>query len=295
MSKSTPVEKILFVINPVSGPGEKDWNNIINSFFQGQPQQIELYTMPEQATVALIKGKIISCTPCMVVAVGGDGTIKLVAESLLDTKIPLGILPAGSANGMAKELAIPMDPEAALQVLITGSMQTIHLTEVNGHICIHLSDIGYNANLIRHFEQQSGRGMFGYLRAAFKALFRHPVMEVTMEVGPKRMDLRAAMVVLANGTEYGSGARINPIGKLNDTLFEVVVVKKISAAEIFKMRFSHTSFNPAKTAVYQTSRVQIRSVKPVHFQVDGEYIGKVKTIDAWLLPAALQVMVPALL
>ena len=116
-----------------------------------------------------------------------------------------------------------------------------------------------------------------------------------MEVGPKRMDLRAAMVVLANGTEYGSGARINPIGKLDDTLFEVVVVKKISAVEIFKMRFSHSPFNPAKTAVYQTSRVQIRSVKPVHFQVDGEYIGKVKTIDAWLLPAALQVMVPALL
>ena len=114
-----------------------------------------------------------------------------------------------------------------------------------------------------------------------------------MEVGPKRMDLRAAMVVLANGTEYGSGARINPIGKLNDSLFEVVVVKKISAAEIFKMRFSHTSFNPAKTAVYQTSRVQIRSVKPVHFQVDGEYRGRTKSIKAGILPNCLKVMLPA--
>ena len=113
----TPVQKKLFIINPVSGPAEKNWSNIIQTYFQQQSQQIELYTIPENATAALVREKIISFSPGMVVAVGGDGTIKLVAESLLESNIPLGILPAGSANGMAKELAIPLNPEEALQVL----------------------------------------------------------------------------------------------------------------------------------------------------------------------------------
>jgi len=290
--RSTPVQKMLFVINPVSGPGETNWSNIIQTYFQQQSQLIELYTIPENATAEIVREKIVSSGAGIAVAVGGDGTIKLVAESLLESNIPLGILPAGSANGMAKELAIPLNPEEALQVLVTGKLRTIHLTQVNGHVCIHLSDIGYNANLIRQFEQQKGRGMFGYLRAAVKALFRHPHMDVTMEVGSKRMDLKAAMVVVANGTQYGSGAVINPVGNLDDGLFEVVVVKKISATEIFKMRFSHTPFNPKKTVVYQTNRIQIRSHRPVHFQVDGEYFGKVKAIEAWLLPAALRILVP---
>jgi diacylglycerol kinase family enzyme len=106
------------------------------------------------------------------------------------------------------------------------------------------------------------------------------------------VQLRAAMIVVANGTMYGSGAVINPVGTLDDAQFEVVAIKKISAMEIFKMRFSHAEFNPEKTVLYQTNRLHILSKRRVHFQVDGEYIGKVKSVEASLLPAALQVIVP---
>jgi len=293
VTAATAAKKILFLVNPVSGPGETNWSDIIRKHFHQQPEQIEIITIPKEATVEQLRERIKAVSPDIAVAVGGDGTIKLVAESVMETEIPLGILPAGSANGMAKELAIPMEAEAAMRVLVTGSSRKIHLTRINGHVCIHLSDIGYNADLVRRFEQQSGRGKWGYLRAAVKALFRHPLMEVSMKVGNEAVALQAAMIVLANGTAYGSGAVINPVGNLEDTLFEVVVIKKISAIEIFKMRFTHTSFNPEKTLVYQTSRLDIRSKRPVHFQVDGEYLGKVKSVEASLLPAALHVMVPA--
>jgi len=289
---TTAPHKILFVVNPVSGPGETDWTDIIRSYFQQQPDLIKIFQIPKGLTTDKLREEIGVVGPDIVVAVGGDGTIKLVAESVMETKIPLGILPAGSANGMAKELGIPMDSEAALRVLMTGRSRNVHLIRINGHVCIHLSDIGYNADLVRRFEQQSGRGKWGYLRAAVKALFRHPLMEVTMTVGNEEVALRAAMIVLANGTAYGSGAVINPVGNLDDTLFEVVAIKKISAIEIFKMRFSHTPFNPEKTQLYQTNRLNIHSKRSVHFQVDGEYLGKVKSIEASLLPASLYIMVP---
>ena len=100
------------------------------------------------------------------------------------------------------------------------------------------------------------------------------------------------MVVIANATKYGGGALINPDGKLDDDLFEVIVVKKVSFAEIFKMMVTHSSYDPTKTEVYQTRVLQIRSRVKAHFQVDGEYLGKIKDINAEIIPAALQVIVP---
>ena len=98
------------------------------------------------------------------------------------------------------------------------------------------------------------------------------------------------MVVIANATKYGSGALINPDGKLDDDVFEVIVIKKISIAEIYKMMVTHLSYNPLKTEVYQTKSLQIKSKRKAHFQVDGEYLGKVNDISATILPASLQMI-----
>ena len=288
----TAIRKILFLINKVSGSGETNWNDTIIRHFQHRPEHIELFTLEKESTTEQLRKKITEVKPDIAVAVGGDGTINLIAESVMETDISLGILPAGSANGMAKELGIPLDPQAAMDLLMTGRQRVIHLVRVNGHVSIHLSDIGYNADVVRRFEQQSGRGNWGYLRAAVKALFSLPEIKVKLIVENEMVELSAVMIVLANGTMYGSNALINPVGNLDDELFEVVVIKKISAKEIFKMRFSHAEYDPEKTVVYQTNKVHIRSKRLVHFQVDGEYLGKVKSVEASLLPAALRVIVP---
>jgi diacylglycerol kinase (ATP) len=100
------------------------------------------------------------------------------------------------------------------------------------------------------------------------------------------------MIVIANATKYGTGAIINPIGKLDDELFEVIIVKEISFLEVFKMFFSNLSYDLNKTEVFQTNALSMRSTKKVHFQVDGEYLGKIKTLNATLMPNALQIIVP---
>ena len=104
--------------------------------------------------------------------------------------------------------------------------------------------------------------------------------------------LEAPMVVIANATRYGNGVVINPEGSLFDDRFEVVIIKKISLREIFKMRFTQKNFNEEKTAHYQTRLLNITSKRPAHFQVDGEYRGKVKKIKAEIVPDALTVILP---
>jgi diacylglycerol kinase family enzyme len=98
------------------------------------------------------------------------------------------------------------------------------------------------------------------------------------------------MVVLANASKYGTGAVINPDGQLGDSKFELVIVHTISLIELTKMFLSNRSFNPKKVEIFQTTKAVITTKKKIHFQVDGEYKGKVNAVEASIIPSALHVI-----
>ena len=284
--------KIVFIINPSAGKNNADWKAVINGYFSSLPFQISFIELATQIDENSLRKKIASAAPDSVVAVGGDGTLKLVVESVRQLRLPIGIIPGGSANGMARELAIPLEAQAAMKVIVNGNTRNIHLTRINDQICIHLGDIGFNAYVVKKFEESEKRGMWSYIKAAWKVLWAHSTMNVQVKVDEGYASRQAAMVVIANGTTYGTGVVINPAGTLDDDLFEVVIVKKISFSELFKMRFSHRPYHPRKTELFQTSSLKISSVHAVHFQVDGEYLGKLYSIDAEILPGAVKIIVP---
>jgi diacylglycerol kinase (ATP) len=282
----------LFIVNPGSGKNKTNWEEEIRNFFDQREEEIEIFELPDPCEPDVVKDKIASSSANRIIAVGGDGTVKLVANYLVNTDKQLGILPAGSANGLAKELGIPAKPQEAIEYCLSPNTQEIHLVKINNELCIHLADIGFNAFLVKTFEQQKGRGMWGYIKAALKIIWRHPHMEINIQTDGKEIRQRAAMLVIANATRYGSGAVINPLGKLNDELFEIVVVKKISFREIFKMMVTHKPYDKDKTEVFQTSGIEIVSRRRAHFQVDGEYLGKTDRVKATIVKKALRVIMP---
>ncbi len=280
----------LFIINPVSGSHGLDWAAHIDAFFTGRPYATEKHYLLPGSSVAALKDKINSSAADRVIAVGGDGTVSIVAECLLQSGKIMGILPAGSANGLAKELGIPADIPGALLQLLHDDIQKIHLVRINNQLCVHLSDIGFNASVVKIFEAGGRRGMMGYIKAAWKVLWKHPVMQVTMRMDDTYIRRSAAMIVIANATRYGSGAVINPAGRLDDSVFEVVIIKKVSFAEIFKMMVTHQPYNKEKTELYQAQSLTIQSRKKVHFQIDGEYLGKVTRLQAVIIEEALHII-----
>ncbi len=294
--ETTGTLKILFVINPGSGNNTADWPKEIEAYFKFLNHSIEFFFLKTGFKITSLQEKITVFNPDTVVAVGGDGTVGLVAVCVLHKNISLRILPAGSANGLAKELGISLVPGEAIHTIIAGAVKKIHVTMVNAKPCIHLSDIGFNAYMIKKFESEPKRGIWGYLKAttkaAWSALFINQLMKVSMTIDNEIIKTQAAMIVIANATKYGIGAVINPSGNMEDELFEVIVIKKISIPEIFKMLVSHASFHPDKTVVYQARHLTMRPAKKIHFQVDGEYLGRVKEIEATLIPAAIKIIVP---
>jgi len=284
--------KLFFVVNPGSGNDSINWRQEIETYFTGSPYPFCIYELQKDCQPATIKAEIKKFEPSIVIAAGGDGTVKLVAELIIGEDCCMAILPAGSANGLAKELNIPLTPAEALAVITEGKEGSVHLLQLNKEICIHLSDSGFNAFVVKMFEEGGKRGQWAYVKAAWKALWNYDRMDVVITTNNKKVNYQAVMVVLANATRYGNGVIINPKGSLYDEVFEIVIVKKISIPEIFKMRFTHGEFNEEKTEVLQASAITIQARRRFHFQIDGEYRGKVNKIEASLLPERIRVMIP---
>jgi diacylglycerol kinase family enzyme len=206
----------------------------------------------------------------------------------------MGILPAGSANGMAAELAIPDNPVSAMEIIINGEIKAGDVIMINNRdICLHLSDLGINAQIVKYFEEGTLRGKLGYAKVLLKALYWKRIMEVTILSKGNEITRQAFMVVLANASKYGTGALINPDGDLYDGVFEVVVVRKLALSEFLKMFFKFKRLNPKKVEIFQAQAVSINTYHKVHFQVDGEYKGKVNHLRAKVRPGVLKLLIPA--
>ena len=284
----------LFVLNPVSGSKKKpDWETVIKDYFKELPHSINFFELTGGNDVQAIEKKITDSGAQRVVAVGGDGTVSLVGKILIRNKIPLGILPAGSANGMAKELNIPDDPQKALDILVSGKINPCDTIKINEEdMVFHLADLGLNAQIIKYFDESKFRGMLTYARMLFKALANRRLMKVHIKGDNLDETIAAYMIVIANARKYGTGAVINPDAVTDDGVFELVVVRRIALSEFIKLFWSYKSFNPRSVEIFETTKVEILSKRGVRFQIDGEYKGKVTKIQAEIVPGAFNVLVP---
>lgn len=284
----------LFVVNNSSGTKQStNWDNVINSFFIDKEQSFKIYHLPEGFTVNQIKDHIKLYDPKYVIAVGGDGTVTLLANIVANTNIALGILPAGSANGMAKELSIPETSVEALKIILAAHTNKCDLIKINGNkYCLHLSDIGLNAHLIKHFDEGKLRGKLGYALVILKTLWHKEKMQAIIKTKEQEVRRNAFMIVIANARKYGTGAVINPEGNLSDGLFEVIIVRRLTFGSLLKMLLKPGIFNPKKIEIIPSTSVDVTMVKKMHFQIDGEYQGRIKEVKAEMCPGILNIIVP---
>ena len=191
-----------------------------------------------------------------------------------------------------KNLSIPETPEEALDIIVNGKVKCCDVIKINENdISLHLSDFGLNARLVKYFDENTLRGMWGYSRMVFKVLWRKKLMSARIVADNLDLNTNAYMVVIANATKYGTGAVINPEGNIDDGVFEIIILRKLSLFQLFRMFLSYKNFNPKKVEVFQTKTATITTRKKTHFQVDGEYKGKIDKVTAEIIPSQLNMLV----
>jgi diacylglycerol kinase (ATP) len=286
--------KVLFVVNPRSGvQPDISLDELIRKQAALTGFDFHIYKMGND-NERCINELIHEYQPDCVAAVGGDGTVNLVAGLLANTDTPLLIVPNGSANGMAKELEI-YKVEQAIALLGTGKQKRIDLIKINGQISVHLADVGLNARIVKRFEADSRRGIMTYARHLFGEIFlmKHYKFYIIADGTP--FNRRAVSVTFANASKYGTGAVINPHGKLSDGLFELIIVKPFPNIKLLSIAWK-MFFNQLHTSDYvevlSCKEAFLRCSRRTTLQIDGEVIGRVKEFKVIMMHNALSVLVP---
>lgn len=292
-----PKTTVLFVINPIAGDSNKDnLDHTIKKYCEQEAISYELHETTGKNDKEKIKEALEKWQPETVVACGGDGTINLVAENLLHSDIKLGIMPLGSANGLATEFGISEVWNENLRLLKEGTVKTIDALRVNDeHLSLHLSDVGFNAKMIKQFEKEGKRGKLAYAKSFIGNFFKRKPHKFYIHIKENTYSQRADMIVFANAAHYGTGANVNPRCDMQDGLFEICVFKPIpwyKFAELTWQSFSGRLEESPYFTCYQAEEAVVSSKKKNTLQVDGEVIGNFKKIKLNVIKKAVHLLVP---
>jgi YegS/Rv2252/BmrU family lipid kinase len=235
----------------------------------------------------------------LVVAWGGDGTVNEVASALAFGDVPLGIMPAGSGNGLAHELGITADPTDALSRSIRAmprAPRNIDVGEIDGRLFVNLAGIGFDAHVAARFNapENQRRGLVGYASLATRSLASYACTRYDIVTPAWRVTVCALLVVLANGTEFGNGVRIAPGARVDDGALDLVIVEERSRlGTMWNMRrlLSGSVDRAANWSSRHVREVTIDSDAPMIFHVDGEPIHGGSHVDARVHAGALRICV----
>lgn len=285
---------ILIVVNPIAGDSDKTQIiNTVKNEILNRNLSFQLYETTGKNDTLEIATLIKKLNPSRILVCGGDGTISLVASCILGTEICLGIIPAGSANGMAVNFDLPPNLIDQIEIALSDFKMKIDALFINDEICLHIADLGLNAELIRNYEESGVRGKFGYLLQTIPTLFNtDSPFHFKIEAEEGTFEETGILLAIANANKFGTGATINPNGKMNDGKFEILIFKNLDFIEIFKTINNKPDLSSDFVSVISTRKAHISSKKKVPFQIDGEFLGKVDQVTATVENEKLLVAVP---
>jgi diacylglycerol kinase (ATP) len=294
--EKSPGEKIIFIINPIAGTRQKQiiHDAILKTFPEESPE-VFYSEYPghafEIATRKVEEGFI------NIVAVGGDGTVNEVASALVNTSCNLGIIPAGSGNGLARHLRIPVHLAESLSVIRNHKIQTIDVGKVSGRYFFFTCGTGFDASVGKKFANDNRRGMLSYVRATIHQYINYSPKSYILKTGKKKVKLKAFLVTFANSGQYGNNAYIAPNAVIDDGLLDLCVLSPFPKASTLELGLRLFFKNIDQSPYIEVMRVKKASLKrkgkkKIILNLDGESITVKNKLKVKVIPEALHVMIP---
>lgn len=232
----------------------------------------------------------------LVIIWGGDGTLNEAAGVLAGTQSAIGLIPAGSGNGLAASLRVPRDPQAALERALEAPARPIDVGVIGGRHFVNIAGVGVDARIATLFNQRAkgSRGRWPYIAIGLRegVTYRGRRYRVELDGGAAYRG-RALLLAFANGREYGMGAKLAPGAELDDGLLDAFVIEDRSVAARF-WDCRHLALG----SVERAPGILVRKVRqativsedgPMEYHVDGEPGVFEDQIDVRVMPAALKV------
>ena len=230
------------------------------------------------------------------VVVSGDGLLGAIGGAMAGSETPLGLIPGGRGNDLARALGIPTDPEAAVDVVLAGRTRTIDVGEANGKRFLGIVSVGFDSECNRVAnETHFLRGNWVYAYSMMRTLIGWKPARFTIADGGERKRITGYFVAVANNSVYGGGMYIAPEAKLDDGEFDVVSIGeggKLSFLLGLRDVLKGEHLAKEEVSVFRTQRLELEASRPFPVYADGDHLTDLP-VSLRVLPHSLSILVPA--
>ena len=289
--------EIALLVNPTAGRGRgARAGRVAAAALRGDGHRVRELVGRDGDEAADLAAAALADGPDGLVVVGGDGLVHLAVQHLAGTAVPLGVIPAGTGNDVARYLGVPRrDPAAAARVVTTGRARSMDLGRAGSRYFATVLAAGFDAQVNeRANSMQWPRGQMRYNIAVAAQLRAFEPTRFSLELDGTRRDLDATLVAVGNGPSYGGGLRICEGAVLDDGVLDVVVMKPVSKVElvrVFPRLFNGTHVTHPQYEHHRVARVSV-AAPGIAAYADGERLGQLP-LTVEVAPRALRVFVAA--
>ena len=284
--------RALLMVNPKARNGGAPLDAIRTVLRQGGIEPVERDGDPDCS--GLIKRNADGVD--LIVIGGGDGTMNSAARALVETGLPLGILPLGTANDLARSLQLPLDPLEAARLITRTTPKPVDLGWVNGHYYFNVASIGFSADLAGELTAEAKKrwGTVGYAIAAFRLLRRARPFRVVIEHDGIVETVTTIQAAVGNGRHYGGGMTVQENatvddGKLDFYSLEVKHWWRLIALLPALRRGTHGQ--AADVRAFETTEIRLTTRRPRPVNTDGELTTRTPA-HFKVMPKAVRIFAP---
>jgi YegS/Rv2252/BmrU family lipid kinase len=269
---------IHFIINPIAGSGNHKINQkFLQGFFDKDSYVIAVkFSVYKNHTTELTQESIKE-NAHIIVACGGDGTVNEVASCIIGTPIMLGIIPLGSGNGLASNLKIPKNIKKAIEIIKTQEVKKIDVGCLNDRYFFSNTGVGFDAYVIKHYEESNNRKLFSYVKAVIKSFKNiNDTRKVDVQINGESFKVKPFMIFISNSNELGYNVSLTPKASLEDGLLDVMIVSRLNAFKIILFSIlmifkRHQLLNEVKSFQTKSMILSRKDFNLFKMQIDGEY------------------------
>ena len=291
--------RVIVIANPSAGASADPSPQTICDAFEKIGVHCDLPPVHD-TDITQITRRALEFHPDAIIASGGDGTISAVASALVKTDVPLGIVPAGTLNHFAKDLAIPTDLPAAVRTIVAFNVRAIDVAQVNGHTFINNSSIGLYPHIVRQREQireRLGRGKWIAMLMAFLNVFRrYPTVNVRINSPDLAFARKTPFVFIGNNRYHISLNMLGTRDALDRGELCVYFTNRSGRFALLRLAL-RTLFGrlDQDKDFHSLSATELRidtNRKSIHVAADGEVLTLTPPLHYRILPRALKILAP---
>jgi diacylglycerol kinase (ATP) len=294
---------ILYIVNPISGTRNKSGlENLIRKKTTAAGFPFAIFPSVAGGDYSFLDHYIKEQKVTDIIIAGGDGTINQAINYLRKWKLPFGIIPCGSGNGLALSAGIPKSTEKALNIVFTGKCQWTDAFTINGKFACMLCGLGFDAQVAHDFANDPNRGLTTYIKQTVKNFITSKSYTFGIRTKGKTFITDAFFISVANSNQFGNNFKIAPQASLTDGMLDIVIMTKQNKLSMLVQALKQvagfnevqeTAFVNAQSSMiyFQAPSLTINNALDAPLHIDGDPVETEKELKFQVLPSCFQLLV----